>query len=164
MLKGIGLTALATAAAVLTLGCVRGLVSPTAPVQDQIYMTKPMSAPAGIISSEATILWRDIGIYRASGPLRMAGPMYAVTSYETKAECEAATGGDGQGGTIAGGADDGAAVGWDQVMGLGPVALHDVPLPLPACCHGPSTCPVDRTGGSPCHLLGVRRGRMVSER
>jgi hypothetical protein len=90
MLKGIGLTALATAAAVLTLGCVRGLVSPTAPVQDQIYMTKPMSAPAGIISSEATILWRDIGIYRASGPLRMVGPMYAVTSYETKAECEAA--------------------------------------------------------------------------
>jgi hypothetical protein len=90
MLKGIGLTALAAAAAVLTLGCVRGLVSPTAPVQDQIYMTKPMSAPAGIMSSEATILWRDIGIYRASGPLRMAGPMYAVTSYETKAECEAA--------------------------------------------------------------------------
>ena len=87
MLKCIGLTALATAVAVLTLGCVRGIVSPTAPVQDQIYMAK---APAGIISSEATVLWRDIGIYRASGPLRMAGPMYEVTSYETKAECEAA--------------------------------------------------------------------------
>jgi hypothetical protein len=90
MLKCIGLTALATAVAVLTLGCVQGLVSPTAPLQDQIYMAKPMSTPAGIISSEATVLWRDIGIYRASGPLRMAGPMYAVTSYETKAECEAA--------------------------------------------------------------------------
>ena len=91
MLKCIGLTAFATAVAVLTLGCVRGSVSPTAPVQDQIYnMAKPMSAPAGIISREATALWRDIGIYRASGPLRMAGPMYAVTSYETKAECEAA--------------------------------------------------------------------------
>src|SRR4030095_6592456 len=90
MLKGIGLTALATAAAGLALRCVRGLGAPTAPVQDQIYMTKPMSAPAGIISSEATILWRDIGLYRASGPRRMAGPMYAVTSYETKAECEAA--------------------------------------------------------------------------
>jgi hypothetical protein len=88
MLKRIGLTALATAVAVLTLGCVRGPLSPTAPVQDQIYLAKPMSAP--IISSEATVLWRDIGIYRASGPLRMAGPMYEVTSYETKAECEAA--------------------------------------------------------------------------
>jgi len=86
MLRCIGLTALATAVAVLTLGCVRG---PT-PVEDQIYMAKPMSAPAGIISSEATVLWRDIGIYRASGPLRMAGPMYEVTSYETRAECEAA--------------------------------------------------------------------------
>ena len=89
MLKCIGLTALATAVAVLTLGCV-GIVSPTAPVQDQIYMAKPMSAPAGIISREATVLWRDIGIYRASGKLRMAGPLYKVTSSETKAECEAA--------------------------------------------------------------------------
>ena len=69
MLKCIGLTALATAVAMLTLGCVGGSVSPTAPVQDQIYMAKPMSAPAGIISREATVLWRDIGIYRASGPL-----------------------------------------------------------------------------------------------
>ena len=90
MLKCIGLIALATAMAILTHGRVGGIVSPTAPVPDQIYMAKPMSAPAGIISSEATVLWRDIGIYRTSGPLRMAGPMYAVTSYETKAECEAA--------------------------------------------------------------------------
>lgn len=90
MLKCIGLTALATAVAVLTLGCVRGLESPAAPAADQIYIAKPMSAPAGIISSETTVLWHDIGIYRASGALRMAGPMYEVTSYETKAECEAA--------------------------------------------------------------------------
>ena len=90
MLKCIGLTALATAAAVLTLGCVRGIVSPAAPVRDQIYMAKPMSAPAGISSSEVTVLWRDIGIYRASGPLRMAGPTYELTTYETKAECKAA--------------------------------------------------------------------------
>ena len=34
--------------------------------------------------------WRDISIYRASGPLRLAGPIYEVTSYETKAGCEAA--------------------------------------------------------------------------
>ncbi len=49
-----------------------------------------MSVPTGIVSSEVTVLWRDIGIYRTSGPLRMAGPMYEMTSYETKAECEAA--------------------------------------------------------------------------
>jgi hypothetical protein len=90
MRKSIGVTALATAVVVLTLGCVRGLVSPTAPIQDQIYIAKPMSTPPGIISSEATVLWRDIGIYRARGPLRMAGPVYEVTSYETKAECEIA--------------------------------------------------------------------------
>src|SRR5437879_13828013 len=90
MLKRIGLTALAIAVAVLTLGCVRGLVSPTAPVGDQIYMAKPVSVPAGLSSSEVTVLWRDIGIYRARGPLRMAGPTYEMTSYETKAEGEAA--------------------------------------------------------------------------
>ena len=55
-----------------------------------MHMAKPMPVPAGIISSEATVLWRDIGIYRARGPLRLAGPMYRVTSYETQAECEAA--------------------------------------------------------------------------
>jgi len=41
------------------------------------------------MSSEVTILWRAIGIYRANGP-RLAGPMYEVTSYKTKAECEVA--------------------------------------------------------------------------
>ena len=71
MLKCIGLTALATAVAVLTLGCVQGMVSPTAPVQDQIYIAKPMLAPAGIMSSETTVLWRDIGIDGVSGPLRI---------------------------------------------------------------------------------------------
>jgi hypothetical protein len=90
MLKCMWLTALATAVTVLTLGCVRGVVSPTAPVADQIYMAKPMPVPAGLISSEAAVQWRGIGIYRARGPLRLAGPMYRVTSYETQAECEAA--------------------------------------------------------------------------
>jgi hypothetical protein len=83
----------------------------------------------------------------------MAGPMYEVTSYETKAECEAA-----QQAAIAKKAlsrvgpttkqlSDG-----DQDTGLGPAALQ------------PSTRPVDRTGGSPCHILGARRCRMASER
>jgi len=53
MLKSIGLTVLVTAVAVLSLGCVRGLVSPTAPAADQIYMATPMPAPAaGIISRD----------------------------------------------------------------------------------------------------------------
>jgi hypothetical protein len=30
-------------------------------------MAKPMSAPAVFSSSEVTVRWRDIGIYRASG-------------------------------------------------------------------------------------------------
>jgi len=84
MLKCIGRTALAAAVA-LTLG---RLVSPTAAAEDQIYTAVPV--PAEVIASEVTVLWRDIGIYRASGPLRMAGPMYQVRSYQTKAECEAA--------------------------------------------------------------------------
>ena len=86
MLKCMGLTvALATAAVVVTLG---RLVSPTAAAEDQIYTAVPV--PAEVIASEVTVLWRDIGIYRASGPLRMAGPLYQVRSYQTKAECEAA--------------------------------------------------------------------------
>ena len=70
MWKCTGPIVLATAVAVLTLGCVRGLGSPTAPAADLIYMAKPMSAPAGIISSETTVLSRDIGIYDVNGPLR----------------------------------------------------------------------------------------------
>jgi hypothetical protein len=84
MLKCIGRTALAAAVA-LTLGT---LVSPTAAAEDQIYTAVPV--PAEVSASEVTVLWRDIGIYRASGPLRMAGPIYQVRSYQTKAECEAA--------------------------------------------------------------------------
>ena len=88
MLKRIGLTALVTVATVMTLGCARG---PVSPLETPSYASaKPVSVPAGIISSEATVLWRAIGIYRATGPLRLAGPMYEMTSYETKAECEAA--------------------------------------------------------------------------
>jgi hypothetical protein len=84
MLKCMGLTALATVV-VVTLG---RLVSPTAAAEDQIYTAVPV--PAEVMASEVTVLWRDIGIYRTSGPLRMAGPLYQVRSYQTKAECEAA--------------------------------------------------------------------------
>ena len=88
MLKRMGLTALVTAVTVVTLGCARG---PVSPIETPSYAAaKPVSVPAGIISSETTVLWRAIGIYRATGPLRLAGPMYEMTSYETKAECEAA--------------------------------------------------------------------------
>ena len=84
MLKCIGRSALAAVVA-LTLG---GLVSPAAAAEDQIYTAVPV--PAEVTASEVTVLWRDIGIYRTSGPLRMAGPLYRVRSYQTKAECEAA--------------------------------------------------------------------------
>jgi hypothetical protein len=86
MLKRIGLTALVIAVTVVTLGCARG---PVSPLETPTYAAKPVSVPPGV-SSEATVLWRAIGIYRATGPLRLAGPMYEMTSYETKAECEAA--------------------------------------------------------------------------
>lgn len=86
MSKCIGLIALATAV-VVSLG---GLVSPTAAVEDQTYTAEPVGVPGEINLSAVTVLWRDIGIYRVSGPLRMAGPMYQVRSYQTKAECEAA--------------------------------------------------------------------------
>lgn len=90
MLKWIGLTALVTAAVVMTLGCVRGLAAPTGAVEAQASSVKSVSAKAGSSSSEVTVLWHDISVYRAHGPLRLAGPMYEVTSYETKVECEAA--------------------------------------------------------------------------
>jgi hypothetical protein len=83
MSKRMGLTALATVV-VVTLG----VASPTAAAEDQIYTAVPV--PAEVIASEVTVLWRDIGIYRTSGPLRIAGPLYQVRSYQTKAECEAA--------------------------------------------------------------------------
>ena len=44
MLKCIGLTALVTAVAVLTLGCAGGIVSPTTPVHDQIYIDADVGA------------------------------------------------------------------------------------------------------------------------
>ena len=74
MLKCMGLTALATVV-VVTLG---RLVSPTAAAEDQIYTAVPV--PAEVIASEVTVLWRDIGIYRTSGPLRMAGPIPSAMS------------------------------------------------------------------------------------
>ena len=90
MVKSTGPLTFATVVAMLTLGCVRGLGSPTPPAADRIYIAKPMSVPVGITSSETTVLWRDIGIYSVRGLGRMAGPRYEMTSYETKAECEAA--------------------------------------------------------------------------
>ena len=54
MVKCTGL-ALATAVAVLALGCVRGLESPTPPAADQIYIAQPMSVPVGIRSSETRV-------------------------------------------------------------------------------------------------------------
>lgn len=90
MLKRIGMTASATAAVMMILGCVRGPASPMATIEDSLDTAKPVSVPAGSVSSDVTVLWRDIGIYRASGPLRLAGPIYQLRSYETKAECEAA--------------------------------------------------------------------------
>src|SRR3989442_3886451 len=88
MLKWTGRTALVAAVAMMTLGCVRGLAAPTAAVEPQGEPLKPVSANAGITPREVTVLWHDIGIYRASGPLRLAGPMYEATSYETNADCE----------------------------------------------------------------------------
>ena len=70
MWKWTGPIALATTVAVLTLGCVRGLGSPAAPAADLIYMATPMPAPAGIVSSETTVLWRDSDIDGVNGPLR----------------------------------------------------------------------------------------------
>src|SRR2546422_1352181 len=90
MLKWIGVTALVIAMAVMTLGCVRGLVAPTATVETQTEPAKPVSVPAGIISSEVTGFWRDIGIYPTSGPLRLGGPGDEVTSYRKKPPCGAA--------------------------------------------------------------------------
>ncbi|PYN83501.1 MAG: hypothetical protein DMD87_30025 [Candidatus Rokuibacteriota bacterium] len=90
MLKWIRLTALVAAGPVMTLGCVRGLAAPTAAIEAQTSTVKTMSVKAGLMSSAVSVLWHDISVYRASGPRRLAGPTYEVTSYETKAECEAA--------------------------------------------------------------------------
>jgi len=90
MLKWTGRTARVAAVAMMTLGCVRGLAAPTAAVEPQGEPLKPVSVNAGIMPREVTVLWHDIGVYRASGPLRLAGPIYEMTSYETMAECEAA--------------------------------------------------------------------------
>src|SRR2546422_6657363 len=37
----------------------------------------------------AWALWHDLSVYRAAELLPLAGPTYQVTSYDTKAECEA---------------------------------------------------------------------------
>ena len=90
MLQWIRLTASVAAGPVMTLGCVRGLAAPTAAIEAQTSTVKTMSMKAGLMSSAVSVLWHDISVYRASGPRRLAGPTYELTSYETKAECEAA--------------------------------------------------------------------------
>jgi hypothetical protein len=70
-----GLTVLVMAVAVLSLGCMRGLVSPTAPAGDQIYMAKPLSVPAGIISSDC----------RSAGTVAL-GPSRNMKAVETTAQ------------------------------------------------------------------------------
>jgi hypothetical protein len=37
----------------------------------------------------AWVLWHDLGIYRTTERMRLGGPTYQVTSYDTKLECEA---------------------------------------------------------------------------
>jgi hypothetical protein len=32
-------------------------------------------------------LWHDVGIYSATGPTRLGGPMYAASTYETETDC-----------------------------------------------------------------------------
>ena len=34
------------------------------------------------------VLWHDVGVYRAAARTRLAGPTYAVTKYETEADCQ----------------------------------------------------------------------------
>ena len=64
-------------------GCVRG-------AENKTYTVVPAWMKARTTTGEATTRWRDISIYRAGEPRRLAGPTYEVSSYGTKAECEAA--------------------------------------------------------------------------
>ena len=88
MLKWAGLTVLVAGVAVTALGCVRGPAATTA--VDKSYPVAPVSMKARISTGAVSALWHDISVYRAGEPRRMAGPTYEVTSYGTKAECDAA--------------------------------------------------------------------------
>lgn len=45
-----------------------------------------------VVVLSAWVLWHDVSVYRDAESIRLGGPTYEVTSYETKAECEAARG------------------------------------------------------------------------
>ena len=45
-----------------------------------------------VVTLSAWVLWHDLSVYRAAEPTRLGGPTYQVTSYDTKAECEAEQG------------------------------------------------------------------------
>src|SRR2546427_11753523 len=75
MLKWTGRTALIAAVAIMTLGCGRGVAAPTAAGEPPGGPGGPGSVNAGIMAREVTGLWADIGVYRASGPLRLGGPV-----------------------------------------------------------------------------------------
>src|SRR5437660_12674749 len=87
MLKWAGLTVLVVGVAVTALGCVRGPAATTA--VDKSYSVAPASMKTRISTGAVSALWHDISVYRAGEPRRMAGPTYEVTSYGTKAECDA---------------------------------------------------------------------------
>ena len=42
-----------------------------------------------VVALSAWVLWHGLGVYRAVELMRLGGPTYQVTSYDTKAECEA---------------------------------------------------------------------------
>ena len=87
MLKWMGLTVLVVTVVMMAPGCARGPAATTAVAEDKDYTVVPAWMKA---TGEATALWRDISIYRTGEPRRMAGPTYEVSSYRTKAECDAA--------------------------------------------------------------------------
>jgi len=90
MTKWIGLTVFVVTLAMMTPGCARGPMAPTAVAESTTSAFAPAPSTTSISTGEATALWRDISIYRAGDPRRLAGPTYAVSSYATKAECDAA--------------------------------------------------------------------------
>jgi hypothetical protein len=90
MTKWIELTVFVVTLAVVTLGCTRGPMAATAVAEPKTSMLAPAADKTSIATGEATALWRDISIYRDGNPRRLAGPTYPVSSYATKAECDAA--------------------------------------------------------------------------
>lgn len=42
-----------------------------------------------VVMLSAWVLWHDLSVYHVAELRRLAGPTYAVTSYDTETECEA---------------------------------------------------------------------------